>query len=174
MKDQYKTDLFKLIRRLRTEKNGLDRLIEEITVRELSSGNMVPARMYVFVLMPFAEEFRDIYELGIKATAIKLQLHCERVDEIEFNDAILAEVYKGIRLADVVIADLTGRNPNVFYEVGYAHALEKSVILLTQKVEDIPFDLKGHNHIVYANIRVLRQRLEKRLRSVCLTLAKPA
>lgn len=46
---------------------------------------------------------------------------------------------------------MTGRNPNVFYEVGYAHALDKRVILLTQKVDDIPFDLKNHQHIVYEN-----------------------
>ncbi|MCP4680585.1 MAG: GAF domain-containing protein [Deltaproteobacteria bacterium] len=122
---------------------------------------------YIFVLMPFAEEFRDIYELGIKATAENLGMRCERVDEIEFNDAILAQIYSGIQRADLVIADMTGRNPNVFYEVGYAHALSKDVVLLTQKAEDIPFDLKGHNHIIYGNsITTLQRRLEKRLKGL--------
>ena len=45
---------------------------------------------------------------------------------------------------------MTGRNPNVFYETGYAHALGKHVILLTQEAKDIPFDLKHYQHIIYA------------------------
>jgi hypothetical protein len=119
---------------------------------------------YVFVLMPFSDEFRDIYDLGIKSTAEKLGMRCERVDEIEFNDTILAQIYDGIQRSDLVIADMTGRNPNVFYEVGYAHALSRDVVLLTQKSEDIPFDLKGHNHIIYGkSITTLKERLEKRL-----------
>ena len=119
---------------------------------------------YLFVLMPFSEEFCDIYKLGIKSVATKLGMRCEHVDEVEFNNAILAQIYDGIQRADLVIADMTGKNPNVFYEVGYAHALSKEVVLLTQKIEDIPFDLAGHNHIVYkGSITTLQDRLEKRL-----------
>ena len=88
------------------------------------------------------------------------------MDEIEFNSAILARIYDGIQRADLVVADMTGRNPNVFYEVGYAHALSKEVVLLTQKPDDIPFDLAGHNHIIYrGSITTLQQRLEKRLQA---------
>jgi nucleoside 2-deoxyribosyltransferase/putative methionine-R-sulfoxide reductase with GAF domain len=120
---------------------------------------------YVFVLIPFHPNFRDVYELGIKGVAETLGFRCEKVDEIEFNDSILAQIYKGIQSADIVVADMTGRNPNVFYEVGYAHALHKDVVLLTQDAEDIPFDLKVHNHIVYGGqVTLLRERLERRLR----------
>ena len=50
---------------------------------------------------------------------------------------------------------MTGRNANVFYEVGYAHALGKIVLLLTKNADDIPFDLKHHQHIVYGgSVRV--------------------
>ena len=88
----------------------------------------------------------------------------QKVDEIEFNDSILAQIYKGIQSADIVIAEMTGRNPNVFYEVGYAHALQKEVILLTQNASDIPFDIGGHNHIIYeGHIVRLRERLQSRL-----------
>lgn len=60
---------------------------------------------------------------------------------------------------------MTGRNPNVFYEVGYAHALGKIVILLTQDTNDIPFDLKHHQHIVYkGKIDELRKALLPKLR----------
>jgi putative methionine-R-sulfoxide reductase with GAF domain len=119
---------------------------------------------YLFVLMPFLSDYSDIYEYGIKSVANVLGIRCERVDEIEFNDLILEQIYKGIQRADIVVADMTGRNPNVFYEVGYAHALGKEVILLTQDISDMPFDLKGHNIIVYSGkIKKLSDLLSKRL-----------
>lgn len=119
---------------------------------------------YIFVLMPFAKEFIDIYEYGIKACTKKLGCRCERVDKMEFNDRILDEIYRGIQRADLLIADMTGKNPNVFYEVGYAHALAKEVILLAQNEIDIPFDLKGHNFIIYSqSIKELIEKLERRV-----------
>jgi len=117
-----------------------------------------------FVLMPFAAEFDDIYQLGMKPVLHELGFRCERVDEIQHNDSILDRIYRGIQSADIVLADMTGKNPNVFYEVGYAHALRKEVIHLTQRSEDIPFDLKHRNHIVYGtSISNLRSRLKPRL-----------
>jgi hypothetical protein len=75
-------------------------------------------------------------------------------------------IYNQIAKADLVVADMTGQNPNVSYETGYAHALGKQVILLTKKTEDIPFDLKHYPHIVYSGIiRKLKDDLEKRVRS---------
>jgi nucleoside 2-deoxyribosyltransferase len=58
---------------------------------------------------------------------------------------------------------MTGKNPNVFYEVGYAHAKGKLTILLTSDAADIPFDLKHRRHIVYESIIVLRERLKEEL-----------
>src|SRR5215467_11752121 len=75
----------------------------------------------------------------------------------------LGRIYNQINKADVLVADMTGRNANVFYEVGYAHALGKIVLLLTKNADDIPFDLKHYQHIVYDNIRELRSELSKRL-----------
>ncbi len=120
---------------------------------------------FVFVLMPFREEFDDIYQLGIKDTCRDLGLHCERVDEQIYKGVIMDRVYAQIARADVIVSEMTGRNPNVFYETGYAHALGKTVILLTQKSEDIPFDLIQYPHVVYeGRIRQLKAELEKRLR----------
>ena len=74
-------------------------------------------------------------------------------------------IYNQIGKADIIVDDMIGRNPNVFYETGYAHALNKRVVLLTQKAEDIPFDLKDYPHIVYeGKITNLKQELERRLR----------
>lgn len=123
--------------------------------------------LYIFILMPFSSKFNDIYEFGIKQTISKLEMHCERVDERHFTRNISQEIYRCIEKSNFIIADMTGRNPNVFYEVGYAHALRKEVILLTQNGEDIPFDFKDMNHIIYDNnIKLLSTKLEERLKAL--------
>lgn len=116
--------------------------------------------IFAFVLMPFSSEFDDIYKMGIKETANSLGIKAERVDEQIYQEGILERIYRQIEAADIIIADMSGQNPNVFYEVGYAHAKEKTCILLTKKSEDIPFDLKHHRHIVYdGSISKLRDAL---------------
>jgi hypothetical protein len=122
-------------------------------------------KKFCFVLMPFTDDFDDIYQLGIKQSCEDVGAYCERVDEQIFTESILERVYNQISKADFIIADMTNRNPNVFYEVGYAHALGKRTILLTQKVEDIPFDLKHYPHIVYNNkISKLKEDLLPRIK----------
>lgn len=121
-------------------------------------------KKFVFVLMPFDDGFDDIYELGIKGACEEVGAYCERVDEQIFSERILDRIYNQINKADLIIADMSNKNPNVFYEVGYSHALNKNVILLTQKAEDIPFDFKHFPHIIYENkITNLRNQLSKRL-----------
>jgi nucleoside 2-deoxyribosyltransferase len=129
--------------------------------------------MFAFVLMPFDEAFDDIYRLGIKETAEKLGIKAERVDEQIFHKQnILERIYDQIAAADFVIADMTGRNPNVFYEIGYAHGRGKTCLLLTSNADDIPFDLKHHRHIIYGNsIQNLRQALERDLEAIKVELA---
>lgn len=116
--------------------------------------------LFTFVLMPFDQEFDDVYKLGIKEVAKSLGVVAERVDEQSFSETILERIYRQIESADFIIADMTGRNPNVFYEVGYAHAKKKPVILVTKEAEDIPFDLKHHRHLIYGEkIMDLRDKL---------------
>ena len=85
--------------------------------------NTTAPKPFVFVLMPFDDEFRDIYEVGIKPACEKAGAYAERVDEQIFTESILDRIYNQISKADLIISDMTGRNPNVFYETGYAHAL---------------------------------------------------
>jgi nucleoside 2-deoxyribosyltransferase len=121
--------------------------------------------MFAFVLMPFDPAFDDIYRLGIKEPAETLGIRAERVDEQIFHkENILERIYGQIDAADLIIADLTGRNPNVFYETGYAHAKGKLCLLLTSRADDIPFDLKHHRHLIYGDsIQNLRLALLKDL-----------
>ncbi|MDQ3130853.1 MAG: nucleoside 2-deoxyribosyltransferase [Acidobacteriota bacterium] len=131
----------------------------------MTNSRYTVPKPFCFVLMPFSEEFDDVYRIGIKEACDKAGAYCERVDEQIFNEKILDRVYNQIAKADFLIAEMTGRNPNVFYEVGYAHALGKLTILLTQKEDDIPFDLKPFPHIVYGSkISILRDEIEKRVR----------
>lgn len=119
---------------------------------------------FIFVLMPFDARFDDIYKFGIKGAADDVGAYAERVDEQIFTEGILDRIFNQINKADIIVADMTGRNPNVFYEVGYAHALGKIVLLLTQNTDDIPFDLKHHQHTVYGgSIELLREQLSPRL-----------
>lgn len=123
-------------------------------------------KTFVFVLMPFHGDFDDIYHLGIKAACEQVGVYCERADEQLELGNIMERVYNNIAKSDIIIADMTGRNANVFYEVGYAHALNKQVILLTHNSSDIPFDLNQYPHIVYEGkiSAKLKPELEKRLR----------
>lgn len=122
------------------------------------------SKIFAFVLMPFDKAFDDIYKLGIKETATQLGMLAERVDEQMFREGILERIYRQIEVADLILADMTGQNPNVFYEVGYAHAKGKLCILMTKDTSDIPFDLKHHRHIVYGtSIDGLRKSLTEEL-----------
>lgn len=91
-------------------------------------------RQFCFILMPFGPEFSDIYEYGIKGACDDANTYCERVDEQIFEGSVLERIYNQISRADIIIADMSGRNANVFYEVGYAHALGRPAILLTHEV----------------------------------------
>ncbi|MBE4186962.1 nucleoside 2-deoxyribosyltransferase [Vibrio parahaemolyticus] len=119
---------------------------------------------FVFVLMPFSSDFDDIYKLGIKEAAADVGAYAERLDEQIFNEGMLDRIFNQISKADIVVADMTDRNPNVFYEVGYAHALGKKIILLTKNSDDIPFDLKHQQHLVYeGSIVRLKELLTNKL-----------
>lgn len=121
-------------------------------------------RPFCFVLMPFSEAFDDVYQIGIKEACERGGAYCERVDEQIFEGSMLQRIYNQIAKADIIIADMTGKNANVFYEAGYAHALGKVTILLTQDAADIPFDLKHFPHIVYGSkVSDLREMLQKRV-----------
>ena len=102
----------------------------------------------VFVLMPFDKEFDPVYE-RFKRVLEDAGLTVSRADNIESQRNILKDVMEGIGRSDLIIADLTGSNPNVYYELGIAHASNKPAILLTQSINDLPFDLRSYRLIEY-------------------------
>ena len=100
----------------------------------------------VFVLAPFEEPFNTVYEDHIKPSVERFGgLRCSRADDIYDNRPIMEDIWKAINEARIIISDLSGKNPNVFYETGIAHTIGKEVVLITQSMADVPFDLRTPN-----------------------------
>lgn len=107
-------------------------------------------KLNAFVLMPFAEEFKDVYTYLILEELERAGYAVIRADDIKSQNNIMSDVVKGIITSDLIIADLTGSNPNVYYELGIAHALDKKVILITQEINELPFDLRSYRVVGYS------------------------
>jgi hypothetical protein len=102
-----------------------------------------------FTIMPFGGWF-DVYYERIYQPAIEAAgLVPRRADDLYQPSAIVHDIWDLTKRAKVVLAELTGKNPNVFYELGLAHALARSAILVTQSMDDVPFDLRALRVIVY-------------------------
>lgn len=102
-----------------------------------------------FVVMPFHSLFESEYERVIRPAIEEVGLECVRGDEIYTEQAIVQDIWKSIRQARVIVAELSGRNPNVMYETGLAHAIGKPIIMLTRDQQDVPFDLLSLRYIYY-------------------------
>jgi hypothetical protein len=128
---------------------------EEISVHPIWRGRgFDPDPHLCFVLMPFKDPFNRIYERFIKPTVEELDtsgLQCQRADDIYKIGLIMEDIWEQIWRARILIAELTGQNPNVMYELGMAHTVGRDVILITQNLDDVPFDLRHHRVIVYEN-----------------------
>lgn len=120
----------------------------------------------VSAMMPFHPNFDRVYTT-LQAVAGAVGLRCRRADDIWEKPAVMQDVVSLIDRSQVVIADCTGRNPNVFYEIGIAHTLGREVILITQNEADIPFDLRHLRYVSYLNnnegLEELARRLQVRL-----------
>ncbi|MGF6695232.1 hypothetical protein M2318_005333 [Metapseudomonas resinovorans] len=103
----------------------------------------------ISAMMPFAG-FSPTYA-AIEAAATTVGMRCNRADNIWENNAIIQDIVDLIDRSAVVVCDCTGRNANVFYELGIAHTLGKEVILITQSGADIPFDVAHLRHLRYLN-----------------------
>jgi len=119
----------------------------------------------VFVIMPFLDKLKPIYTHCIKPAMDELQLTVRRGDDFFSQHAIISEIWTAIRTCQLVVADCTERNANVFYELGMAHMIAKPVIMLTQSETDIPFDIKHMRHIVYQNQVGSEQKLKLELQN---------
>jgi len=105
-----------------------------------------------FVIMPFSEEFDDVYaniKTAVQRAISAREGRCFRLDEARPAGRITERLLKELQSASFCVADLTGNRPNVMWEVGYAMALCKPIIIVTQKIEELPFDIQDMQSLEY-------------------------
>lgn len=102
-----------------------------------------------FVIMPFGGQFDKCYNNIIRDAVSSQNITPIRGDDIYSTGEIAQEIFENISKSVILIADVTGKNPNVNYELGAAHALNKPVIIISQSIEDIPFDYRHRRSIIY-------------------------
>lgn len=122
-----------------------------------------------FVIMPFRPDLHYFYLFLKQHVEQHHQIKCERGDAQVLTKPIIEKINDDIRLADVIVADCSGSNPNVFYELGLAHAHDKDVILITHdEIKEAPADIRHYEFIQYQfdkHIEFL-ERLDNALRNV--------
>lgn len=103
-----------------------------------------------FVMMPFEASFDDVYSTIREAiTSVDTSINVIRLDEIRAAGSITDDLARQIRESTVCIADVTDANPNVMWEAGYAAALGKPLIVISQKGGALPFDIKDFRTLLY-------------------------
>lgn len=121
-----------------------------------------------FILMPFADNFSDVYKFLISESLENAGYAVKRADDIKSQRNIIGDIIGGIINCDLIVADLTGANPNVYQELGIAHALNKKVILITQEIEELPFDLRSYRVIGYSTHFAKMNQAKKELNDLAL------
>lgn len=135
------------------------------------SGSIDKGDDVCLVLMPFGHPYDDYYDLIFAPAAAAAGLSPVRADEIYGVGAIIDDIMGAITNARVLIAELSDRNPNVLYEVGAAHALNKSVVLVSHRMDDVPFDVRHLRFVTYDTTGVgwdkkLQNRIQETLKVV--------
>jgi hypothetical protein len=118
---------------------------------------------HCFYLGPFRAPFDEVYRDHVVPTLGNEGITVERADEIFSTDVLIEDIWAGIVAATFVVADLTTKNANVLYEVGMAHTVGKPVIIITQDIDDVPFDLRHRRCIEYQHTPRGCEELEQQL-----------
>lgn len=124
---------------------------------------------YVFVVMSFADDpgLKDAYAaIGRAAKRWNRKCNVQRIDQIEDDFNITDRILECIERASIVIADVTGERPNVYYELGYARGRNKRIVQLAHQKAPLHFDVKDVNTIIYDSATTLEDRLLRRLKAM--------
>lgn len=142
---------------------------EEITISEFKVQTIKPK---AFIVMQFSDEYNKLYAEVIKPICEEYGLDCERADEFYTSTPIIADIVNSIVESSIIIAEITPDNPNVYYELGYAHAINKPTILLCDKNKraKLPFDISGFRTLFYEDSIVGKTAIEKNFRKYLETI----
>ena len=136
--------------------------LSDIEVRNIS---VTPVMPIAFTVMQFSKEYNELYANVIQSICNEFGVKAVRADDIYNNGMVIHDIIREISAAQLVIADVTPNNPNVYYEVGYAHAKDKQVILLCDRSRtELPFDLSPFRTIFYENSISGKIDIENKLR----------
>jgi len=128
--------------------------------RETSAALLQTTSKLCFVMMPFSEAYDRVYRDLIVPAVQDAGLSAVRADEIPAAGFIMEQIRAAIQQSRLCIADVTDRNPNVLYEVGFAEAMRKPTILMASDLSQLPFDLSSRRVILYsADLETSRSRL---------------
>lgn len=117
-----------------------------------------------FVAMPFSEPYNTVYHEVIRPVAEQEGINVLRVDEVAGPGIIFEDIKQQIEHASIVIAEISAPNQNVYYELGYAHALNKPTILLARRGQELPFDIRSYRVIFYDDSIGGKPQVERELR----------
>jgi len=128
-----------------------------------------------FTIMPYGGWFDEYYEQIFLPAITSAGLVPKRADDLYRPSAIVHDIWLYTKRAKLILADLSEKNPNVFYELGLAHAIAKPAILVTQSMEDVPFDLRALRVIEYdKNAPAWGEDLKSKIRTaITEVLASP-
>ncbi len=124
---------------------------------------IAPRKNHCFYLGPFSTPYNEIYSDHIIPGLATEGVTVSRADEIFSTEAVIEDIWSNIVAATFVVADLTTKNANVLYEVGMAHTVGKPVVIITQDMNDVPFDLRHRRCIVYSYTPRGCRQLEEQL-----------
>lgn len=119
----------------------------------------------VFVVMQYGEPYDTLYRDVIELIATDMGFHPFRADDVYRPGLVLQDIVRGLVESEVVIAEITPANANVFYELGHAHAFGKPTILLAQRGRELPFDIHGYRCIFYDDTIGGKKDIENTLRA---------
>jgi len=170
------TETEEKLRAANTFKRHWKEFLEALEVEVRRAYDVFPNRDFdvderlCFVLMPFDRKMARVYKESIMPSVKETGMKCKLAKDMSRSTPIMQDVWEFINRARIVIADLTGNNPNVLYELGLSHALSKRAIIVSQTPRKVPFDVRHIRYIEYkdsSNGRsILRGSLRTTLRNM--------